>query len=143
MMYGNGDPPWVTWAWREFVRDVREVRGGAAHNPRILYYHSFTRLAARSDETAWCASFVTAAYELNGVRSLRSARAAHYAEFGVACGLVNGALCFFPPSDPDAGGSGHVGFYFNGKLLGGNQRNRVGWDDRDWLKATAVRWPLF
>jgi hypothetical protein len=133
-------PPWIVWAWREYLASVREVPG-TRHNARVIYYHSFTRLHALTDEAAWCASFVCAALENGGVRSTRSARAADVIEWGVACGLVDGAVCYFPPSDPDAGGSGHVGFYWAGKLLGGNQRNRVGWDARDWTTATFARWP--
>ena len=136
----EGNPPWIDWALREVGQ--REIVG-PTHNSRVLYYHSFCRLHAQDDETPWCAAFVCAALENSGVRSTRSARAADYATWGLPCELKDGAIVVFSKHDPDAKGSGHVGFYWRGKCLGGNQRNRVGLDDRDWSKVVAVRWPAF
>lgn len=139
---GAGEPPWMTWALRELGRRVHEIPG-PKHNARVLYYFGFTRSThVTADEVPWCAAFVSAALENGGARSARSARASHYREWGIPCELKDGAVCYFPPSDPDAGGSGHVGFYWRGKLLGGNQRNRVGLDARD-FSGCVSRWPAF
>ncbi len=139
---GDGAPPWIDWALRELGRNVVEIPG-PRHNARVLYYFGFTRYHAKADEIAWCSAFVCAALENAGVRSSRSARASSYREWGIPCELKDGAVCFFPPADPDAGGSGHVGFYWRGQLLGGNQRNRVSLADRDFTTVAAIRWPHF
>lgn len=132
-------PAWIEWALREV--GVKE-RVGPLHHPRVLFYHSFTRLHARTDEVPWCASFVGAALASTGFAHTRSAAASSYATYGAACGLVDGAIIVFGKSDPDAKGTGHVGFLWQGKCLGGNQRNLVSLADRDLDLVVASRWPV-
>ena len=134
------EPPWLAWALRELARDVREIPG-ARHNARILYYHSFTRLQAKSDEVPWCSAFLCAAFENVGVSSTRSASAKSWATWGQPCELKDGAVLFFPKSDPDAGGSGHVALCYRGQALGGNQGNRVSLANKD-ISRAICRWPL-
>lgn len=142
----NDDPSWLIRARRELGQ--KEIKG-ANHNARILQYHQATKLKAKADEVSWCASFVGFCLEQEGVASTRSAAARSYATYGEACELKPGAILYFKPSDPDAGGTGHVGFcdYVgpNGVvyLIGGNQRNRVGSDPRPIASISACRWPVF
>lgn len=138
-------PSWLVRARREL--GVKEI-AGARHHPRILEYHLSTRLRAKADEVAWCAAFVCWCLEQEGVASTRSAAARSYATYGRPSDIVPGAILYFAPSDPDAGGTGHVGFCDRVEgsrvwLLGGNQRNRVGSDPRDVAKVAAARWPVF
>jgi len=136
------DPhPWLTWALAEYRRGVRETPG-ETHNPRILYYHSFCRLHAKADEVAWCSAFVNAALANARMQYTRSAAAISFATYGTECGLRDGAIVGWGKHDPDAVGTGHVAFYYRGKALGGNQRNRVGLDVRDFGKITFCRWPV-
>lgn len=136
---GEGEPPWLLWALRELATGVREIPG-KTHNPRVLYYHSFTRLRAKTDEVPWCSAFVCAAFENVDIASTRSAAAKSWVTWGQPCDLKDGAVIFFPKSDPDAGGTGHVALYYQGRALGGNQGNRVSLADKDMSRAVA-RWP--
>lgn len=136
------DPtPWLTWMLAEYRRGVREVKG-PLHNPRILYYHSFCRLHATADETAWCSALINAAMANTGFGYTRSAAAVSWATYGTECGLRDGAIVGWGQHDPDAVGTGHVALYYRGKALGGNQNNRIGLDVRDFGKITFCRWPV-
>ena len=73
--------PWMRVALAE--KGVSEV-AGRSHNPRIVEYHATTTLAAKTDEVAWCASFVNWCLEQAGIRGIRSARAADWGKFGTA-----------------------------------------------------------
>lgn len=137
---GPDAPPWLLWALRELAAGVREIPG-SRHNPRILYYHSFTRLQAQADEVPWCSAFLCAAFENVGVASTRSASAASWQAWGRPCVPQDGAVLFFPKSDPDAGGSGHVALFYRGQALGGNQSNRVSLATKD-MARKVCRWPL-
>jgi uncharacterized protein (TIGR02594 family) len=143
----NGDTPsWLVRARREI--GVREIVG-VKHSPRVLEYHAATHGRFKDDETAWCSSFVCWCLEGEGVRSTRSARAASYAEFGRASLLNPGAIILFGKHDPDAKGSGHVGFvnkHPDGEwveVLSGNCNNAVRLKMYRWSQAVAVRWPEF
>lgn len=137
-------PSWLVRARREI--GVREIVG-ARHNPRVLEYHLSTRLRAATDEVAWCASFVCWCLEQEGMKSTRSAAAASYKEFGRASLLNPGAVILFGKHDPDAKGSGHVGFvnaHPEGEwveVLSGNCNNAVRLKRYRWADAVAVRWP--
>ena len=139
-------PSWLARALREV--GVREIIG-AHHNPRVLQYHQATRLKALNDETAWCASFVCWCLENEGVNSTRSAAAASFIKWGVECPAQPGAVIVFGKHDPDAKGSGHVGFIANmmsgGKVevVSGNCNNAVRMKVYDLSTAVAVRWPTF
>lgn len=144
MVNPNDDPPWLQIARREL--GVKE-RPGSAHHPRILQYHAKTRLHATSDEVAWCASFVGWCLEQAGIASTRSAAAASYRTWGQPWELVDGAIVVFGKADPDAAGTGHVGFCVGVEgdhvlLLGGNQGNAVTIAKRPLSRIVAKRWPL-
>lgn len=138
-------PSWLVRARREL--GVTEIVGGR-HNPRILEYHGATRLRATTDETAWCASFVAWALEQEGIRSTRSAAAASYKTYGRPSAPIPGAIILFGKHDPDAKGSGHVGFVNAApvgewvEVLSGNCNNAVRLKKYRLDAAVAIRWPL-
>lgn len=138
-------PSWLARALREI--GVREV-WGAAHNPRVLQYHQATRLKAVTDETAWCAAFVCWCLEQEGITSTRSAAAASYITYGKACALAPGAVVVFGKHDPDAAGTGHVGFVTrildvdHIEVVSGNCGNMVKLKAYSRDAIVAVRWPL-
>lgn len=131
--------PWTQWALGELGRGVAEQRVG--DHPRIVFYHGHTSIGPRPDETPWCSSLLNAAFACVGIEPTRLATAASWRHWGIPCALQDGAVVWFPPGDPDAGGTGHVGLYFGGRCLGGNQANRVSLAERAWGRAGAVRWP--
>jgi uncharacterized protein (TIGR02594 family) len=112
----------------------REDTRPGEHNPRILAYHATTTLHARTDEVAWCASFVNWVLLQVGVGGTNSAAAASWLNWGQASEPRTGAIIVI--RNAAAAGSSltttgnHVGFlleetathYF---VLGGNQSNRV------------------
>lgn len=144
--------PWMRVALAE--KGVKEIEG-RTHNRRIVEYHATTTLAARSDEVAWCASFVNWCLEQAGIRGIRSARAADWGRFGVALSEPRyGCIVHIyrkPRGVDGATGSSsgnHVGFFVGQtsthiQLLGGNQGNQVKVSSFP-LKQYAVkamRWP--
>lgn len=141
----DDSPSWLVRARKEL--GVKEIVGNN-HNPRVLEYHQATRLRAKDDETAWCSSFVCWVLEQEGINSTRSAAAASYLTFGRPSLLNPGAVIVFGKHDPDAKGSGHVGFvnaFPEGEwveVLSGNCNNAVRLKKYRWAEAVAVRWPL-
>jgi uncharacterized protein (TIGR02594 family) len=137
---------WLVRARREL--GVREIVG-ARHNPRVLEYHQATKLKAVTDEVAWCAAFVCWCLEQEGVRSTKSAAAASFKDWGRASLLNPGAVIVFGKHDPDAKGSGHVGFCNafakDGwvEVLSGNQGNSVTLKKYLVSSIVACRWPTF
>ncbi len=144
--------PWMRVALAE--KGVAEV-AGRVHNPRILEYHSTTTLAAKSDEVAWCASFVNWCLEQVGIRGIRSARAADWGKFGAALAEPRyGCIVHIyrkPRGVDGATGSSsgnHVAFFVGQtathiQLLGGNQKDRVRVSSYplDQYTVKAMRWP--
>jgi uncharacterized protein (TIGR02594 family) len=139
----SNDQPWMRVARADL--GVKE-RPGSAHHPRILEYHQATRLHATTDEVPWCASFVNWCLKKADYLGTQSAAAASFRTWGVACELQPGAVVVFGKSDPDAVGTGHVGFvdHFDEDwvwVLGGNQNNAVNVAKRPRKRVVAVRWP--
>lgn len=113
------------WAVKEIGQ--QEV-AGRKHNPRIVWYHSFTTLKATQDEVPWCSSFMCAAAESNGFKSTDSAAAKSWLTYGDAGDGSIGDIAVFSRD-----GGNHVAFV-NKKFsprdsvvncLGGNQSNKV------------------
>ncbi|MBS7812335.1 TIGR02594 family protein [Roseococcus pinisoli] len=138
------NPKWVTIALAEMGQ--KEIAGPAS-NPRILQYHAVTTLGAKSDEVAWCASFVSWVLKEAALPSVLSngrgsARAADFATYGTKLEKpVLGAIVVFSRV-----GGNHVGFYMGedkGKwlILGGNQGNQVCIERYGLEKLIAIRWP--
>lgn len=133
-----GDPSWVRVALAELGQ--AEIKGPSA-NPRIIGYHQTTRLAAKSDETPWCSSFMSWVMIEAGYVSTRSAAASSWATYGGACGPRRGAIAVFKRT-----GGHHVGIVLgigNGYvwLLGGNQSDRVSVAKYSTDKLIAYRSP--
>lgn len=145
MVNGDDTPSWLARARCEL--GVTEVVG-KGHNPRVLQYHQATRLRAATDEVPWCASFVCWCLENEGIASTRSAAAKSFENWGRASLLIPGAVILFGKHDPDAKGTGHVGFvndHAKGsfvEVVSGNCRNAVRLKNYKWADAVAVRWPL-
>ena len=125
--------PWMAVAEAERQRGVVETPG-AGSNPRIEAYHASTRIDInhRSDDTAWCASFVSFCMANSGnekVRqaNLRSALAADWRNWGQPIGNpISGSVVVFEPLEK--GSSGHVALVVEAaggvvKALGGNQKD--------------------
>jgi uncharacterized protein (TIGR02594 family) len=113
------------WALREL--GISEV-AGVENNPRIVWYHSFTKLKATDDETPWCSAFVCAAAKSTGFPSTDSAAASSWMSYG---GMGSGRKGEIVVLHRDGGA--HVGFVNKDFkmtdseifVLGGNQGNKV------------------
>ena|SRR5882757_4881961 len=138
------DPKWLELARSEL--GVKEVSGSKS-NPRIDEYASETSLHATSDETPWCASFVSWCLEKSGIKSTRNAWAQSYTNWGEHLDIpINGCVVVFRWSAE----AGHVGFYeashkgsMKLPILGGNQSNQVCVKDFGDSIGSVVgyRWP--
>lgn len=97
------------------------------------------------DETPWCASFVSAVLELDGIASARSAWARSYESWGddVSVAVILGAIAVLERGPK----SGHVGFVAGRDagghvmLLGGNQSDMVRISPFDTQRVLSYRWP--
>lgn len=145
---GNA-PAWMGIAKKE--QGTHEVRGRSA-NPRIVQYHAATDLRARSDEVAWCSSFVNWCMKQCGIKGTNSAAAASWKKWGSATAARYGAVAVvynakMAGSSLTATGN-HVAFLVEETkthyvLLGGNQGNSVKvshYPKAKW-KLLALRWP--
>lgn len=145
----TGSPAWMNVAKKE--EGTREVKGRAA-NPRIIAYHATTDLRAKSDEVAWCSSFVNWCLKQCGIRGTNSAGAASWKKWGTASAPRYGAIAVVfnagaARSSLTTTGN-HVGFLVEETkthyvLLGGNQSNSVKvsrYPKAKW-RLLAMRWP--
>ena len=136
-------PPWVLLALADY--GVREIKGVQDH-PKIVGYHKHTAAGAAPDETAWCASAANAWLERSGLPGTRSKAASSFADYGEESLLRIGCILVFGKADPDAKGTGHVGFGVGWDdtrvlCLGGNQSNEVNVGLRLRKNLVACRWP--
>lgn len=135
-----GQPAWVSVAEQEL--GVTEDGTEGRHNARIVEYHKATSMGQRqirkgrtiTDETPWCASFVSWVMTRAGYASASTSSASAWKKWGVEAGKpVIGAVAVIDWGlhKPAWKGKGHVGFVVgrtsNGRivLLGGNQSNAV------------------
>ena len=110
---------------------VKEIVGHR-HNPRILdYFKKVHHSWVKTDELAWCASFVGFCIESAGYESTRALNARSYLKWGefTLDPQVGDLVVFW--RDSENSWKGHVGFYINEtedgyiNVLGGNQNNQV------------------
>lgn len=137
-------PRWVAIGLGE-IGVVEDKRAGKTHS-RIPQYHAATTGGTALDDIAWCSSFLCFVMEQAGIRSTRNKTAISWARWGERTLPRLGAVGVFPPTDPDAGGTGHVGIALGVSgsvvyLLGGNQQDRVSIASRQVAKAIDWRWP--
>lgn len=120
----NGSDRWLEIAKGE-VGQAEII--GSKDNPRILEYHQSTTLKAKHEDVPWCAAFMSWVLEKAGMKSLHSAWAKSYLDYGKKLEKPEyGCICVFARGN----GYGHVGFYVgedahNYLILGGNQGDKV------------------
>jgi uncharacterized protein (TIGR02594 family) len=108
--------------------------GGPQHNSRIVEYHQTVSLKAKTDEVAWCSSFVNWCFLKANLSHLRSgsSMARSWLKFGAPVlekDVKEGDVVIFWRDKLD-GPYGHVGFVVKVgsttvSVLGGNQSNAV------------------
>jgi uncharacterized protein (TIGR02594 family) len=135
------EPVWIISARKEI--GVREIHG-TQHNAAIVGYWKDVHLSGvKDDETAWCAAFVGAMLERNGITSTRSGAARSYLSWGTPLnGPVPGCIVVFSRE-----GGGHVGFVVGRdklghlQVLGGNQGDCVCIAAFKTDRIAGLRWP--
>ncbi len=136
--------PWMDIAMKELGQ--REVSGSKA-NPRIVEYLTSTSLDRdyrETDETPWCAAFVTWVLKQAKMRNTKSAWARSYLKSGNELDKPQyGCIVVLERGQT----SGHVGFFVEEsekyvKLLGGNQGNKVSLADYPKTRVLSYRWPV-
>ncbi len=145
------EPAWLKVALAEYGIHERTTLG----TQRIVQYHQATSLHAKSDQVAWCSSFVNWCLAQVGIIGSRSAAAASWADWGV--GLDTPKLgCIVQlhhhvkgcTSATGTASGNHVAFFIRQDaahifLLGGNQSDSVklsGFPLSNW-SVKAYRWP--
>lgn len=139
-------PAWMLTARGETA--VVEVPGKGM-NERIAQYYAVTKgTLPKDDAVPWCSAFACWCLEQCGLESPRSKAARSFLKWGVPVLKPRfGAIAVFSRDDPSNPNAGHVGFYAgpvdreNVWVLGGNQRNRVGYAQRRTSELLGYRWP--
>ena len=139
-------PLWAEHAFRDLLREVKEVPGPRA-NARIMEYFTATSLMPSSgDETAWCAAGVNWCLRMDGLTGTNTANARSFLRWGVTIPEPRrGAITVLWRESPQSW-KGHVGFYTGGNsaqvyLLGGNQGNTWSIRAYDRERVLGYRWP--
>jgi uncharacterized protein (TIGR02594 family) len=114
-------------------KEIGVVEWKDGHNPRILQYFGIVGHDwVRDDETAWCAAFVGAVLEENGIKSTGMLTARSYLDFGEEVeklrDVQQGDIVVLRRGKSNW--QGHTGFVNRIEdgavwVLGGNQRNMV------------------
>lgn len=133
--------PWLVTGYS--LLGLREIKG-SQHHPEILQmWKDIKRGGIKDDETAWCAAYVGAMFERNGIRSTRFEGAASYATWGDKLDKpVYGCVAVGKRT-----GGGHVGFVVgitadgDPILLGGNQGDSVSVARYPKANIVGYRWP--
>lgn len=117
--------PWIEKA-RSLIGEKEYP--GSKHNPKIVnFWKLIKRGGIKDDETAWCAGFTGAMFELVGITSSRFEGANSYLKWGTPV-LTPCYGCVVVFSRP---GGYHVGFVVGKNaaghllVLGGNQKNMI------------------
>lgn len=142
--------PWMQVALGEI--GVREDTRLAKSTPRIEAYHASTRGGIAPDDLSWCSSFINWVFLQVAIEGTRSKTASSWYTWGDPVDPKNpkalkfGCVVLMAKSDPDAGGSGHVGLNMGatGKsffLIAGNQSQRVDIGLREQINIVATRMP--
>ena len=123
----------MKYSWYESAqkeRGTQEIKG-KEDNPRIVqYFADVYQSGIQDDDTPWCAAFVGAMLERNGIRSTRMLNAQSYLNWGVEITKpVPG--CIVVMKRGKKAWMGHVTFYDyeDDKYIyctGGNQGDKVG-----------------
>lgn len=145
-------PPWYEVAERERALGVAEI-SGSENNPRILQYLATTTiwsdLAARKDETHWCAAFVNWCLKEAGVKGTALANARSFLDWRDGRRLERptlGCVVVMWRNSPDSA-EGHIGFYAGDgsetafEMLSGNQGNRVSIKEQPRNQVLGYFWP--
>jgi len=117
-------------AYKGALKDlgIREILGSRMNAPRILEYHTYTNLDAKTDEIAWCSSAMCCWQEESGIKGTRSAAARSWLKWGEKEeNPTEGCVVVFSRGKS---WQGHVGFYVKSDkkyvwCLGGNQGDSV------------------
>ena len=129
--------PWMNQAISQL--GVTEDKRPGKSNPNVIEYHSTTG-KFKDDAVPWCASFANWCLVQSDIRSLNSARAFDYKNFGVKLGKpAYGAIAIMNYS--------HVGFVAgrnsDGRIviLGGNQGDAVNYSPNAVSAVLQYRYP--
>lgn len=135
--------PWMVTAALDL--GVTEVRGNK-HNPIVVaYWRAIKRGGIKTDEVAWCSSFVGAMFEYNGIKSSRYESARSWLAWGEH--IERSEVRFGDVVVFSRNGGGHVGLLVgitaegNPIVLGGNQSNQVNVKVFDRKRVVGYRRP--
>jgi uncharacterized protein (TIGR02594 family) len=145
----GADNPWMAIAQKEVGQSELP---GARHNQRIIQYHATTGLQAKTDEIAWCSSFVNWCLRQARIGGTNSAAAISWLSWGRPTHARQGAVAVI--HNPAARNTrlsrsgNHVGFLVQESpthfiLLGGNQSDqvRVSRYPKSRWQLKGYRWP--
>lgn len=145
-------PPWLLEA-RKYA-GCRELLKDGTLNPAVRAFFAVTHFPTHliNTKTAWCAAFACSCLEAVGVRSPRSAKAAHFLKWGVELDAPRlGAFLIFSRGADPKSDQAHVGLYDNTEVaedefhyptFGGNQKNCVSTAPYQKRRLLGIRWPV-
>ncbi len=143
-----GPMPWLD---RALSKVGEKEIPGSRHNPWIVSLFKWTTYSTNSDETPWCAAFVSWALDIKG-----NAAAKWFATYGMQINKpIPGAIVVLRHTTGSMAGRFHVTFCWNPihfksmqdfefKSVGGNQSNAVTtrlYSNYDGYEIYAIRYP--
>lgn len=130
-------PSWFLLAQKEI--GVKEAPG-YANNPVVQQYYEDAGSGKQPDSVPWCAAFVGAMLERSGWRGTGLLAARSYLNWGEKLKKpIDGCIVILKRGN--SSWQGHVGFYYKGKLLGGNQKDMVSIAPYNKGSVLGYRWP--
>lgn len=139
---GMSGTPWLRTA-KAFIGESKEIKGAKDNPVVVAMWHLGRAGNIYEDETPWCAAFVSAVLELQGIKSARTGWSRSYLSWGQKMSKpAVGSIVVFK-----RGFGGHIGFVVgqqsNGDLLvlGGNQSNDVNVRSFPRSRVLGYMWP--
>lgn len=134
--------PW--YHWLDSHLGEHEIEGRDFNNPFILSLFKNTSYHPLNDETPWCAAAINTALIETGYKGTGSAAAISFANYGMPCNKIRGAIIVFKWAD----GGHHVALLNRViddkyvECLGGNQADTVKLSKYKISSIIACRWPI-
>ncbi len=139
---GMSGTPWLKTA-KAFIGESKEIKGAKDNPVVVAMWHLGRAGNIYEDETPWCAAFVSAVLELQGIKSARTGWSRSYLSWGQRTSKpAVGSIVVFK-----RGSGGHIGFVVGQQkdgdllVLGGNQSNDVNVRSFPRSRVLGYMWP--
>jgi uncharacterized protein (TIGR02594 family) len=141
----DGAPAWLNAGLK--LQGTQEKKGRRSNPVVLQMFEDVGHEEITNTDTPWCAAFVGAMLERNGIRCTKALTARSYLKWGVEIDDPRpGCIVVMWRGPRDDGFSGHIGFFIREEgdyiwMLGGNQGDAVSVAKFRKSKILEYRWP--